>query len=88
MSGVDNDFKLSRSLKGAAHMVSLIHQLHIPIGSYCGWAGEILHQLGAMNGTRWCPPSYVCYFVIPMNTIDITPIHQPKRYSTYVHQLS
>ena len=24
------------------------------------------------NDTRWCP-SYVCWFIIPMNTIDITP---------------
>ena len=46
MSGVDNDFKLSRSFR-AAHMVSLIHQLHLhpdPTVDGC----EILHQLGAI----------------------------------------
>ena len=34
------------------------------------------------------PPSYVCWLLIPMNTIDITPIHQPKREIVLTNQLN
>ena len=45
------------------------------------------HQL---HPTRWCPPSYVNVSLENPHEYysNITPIHQPKRYNTYVHQLN
>ena len=36
--------------------------------------------------TRWCPSSDVCWFINPMNTIDISPINHS--YWSYLHQLT
>ena len=48
-----------------------------PVPMIAGKAAGMVHVLE--HGTPWvflqggAPPSYVCYFIIPMNTIDITP---------------
>ena len=41
-------------------------------------SGKSPEKNGGSVATRWCPHSDVCWFIIPMNTIDITPIHQPE----------
>ena len=35
-----------------------------------GWS----RKLGELYSTRWCPPSYVCWFIIPL-TVDISSIN-------------
>ena len=42
---------------------------------------EILYITDGCLGDTYkvVPPSDVCLFIIPIVTIDITPIHQPKR---------
>ena len=49
------------------------------LGDKCAEAGE--KNMG--DDTRLCPPSYVCWIIIPMKTIDIT--HPQKK--TYIDSL-